>query len=109
MPEPEEAVLSQQPVAIADGDRGEDQGQGSTHNDEGPDEGFQEGPLGPPLGQQPLGLEDTTEGMSGRALLHPSNLFRENPCPCPQLPQALFSAAVSFETQNAHLCKSLPS
>lgn len=70
VPEPKEAVLSQQPVAIADGDGGEDQGQGGAHNDEDPDEGFQEGPLGPPLGQQPLGLEDTTDGMSGETLAH---------------------------------------
>lgn len=66
VPEPEEVVSIQEPVAIADGDRGEDQGQGSADNDEDPDEGFQEGPLGPPLGQQPLGLEDIMEGMSGK-------------------------------------------
>lgn len=56
VPQPKEAVLSQEPVAITDGDRGEDHGQGSTHDDEGPDEGFKERPMGPPLAQQPLGL-----------------------------------------------------
>lgn len=61
VPQPKEAVLSQEPVAITDGDRGEDHGQGSTHDDEGPDEGFKERPMGPPLAQQPLGLEDATE------------------------------------------------
>lgn len=65
VPQPKEAVLSQEPVAITDGDRGEDHGQGSTHDDEGPDEGFKERPMGPPLAQQPLG---PSSGVLGRSL-----------------------------------------
>lgn len=39
-------VLVQEPVVIsaASGEGGEDHGQGGTHDNEGPDEGFQEGP-----------------------------------------------------------------
>lgn len=98
MPQPKEAVLSQEPVAITDGDRGEDHGQGSTHDDEGPDEGFKEGPTGPPLAQQPLGLEDAREGHVKRGPCRtPSNLFREDPKHAFHLPTAMFPATVSRE------------
>lgn len=56
-PQPEEAVVGQEPVVITDGDGGEDHRQRGTQDDEGPDEGFKEGPVGPPLDQQPLGLQ----------------------------------------------------
>lgn len=74
VPQPKQAVLSQEPVAVTDGDRREDHGQGGTHDDEGPDEGFEEGPLGPPLAQQPLGLQDTRGGTSGRGCHIPARL-----------------------------------
>lgn len=61
VPQPKEAVLSQEPVTITDGDRGQDHGEGSTDSDVGPDEGFREGAWGPPLAQHPPGLEDTAE------------------------------------------------
>ena len=55
--QPEEAVVGQEPVVIPDGDGGEDHRQRGTQDDEGPDEGFREGLVGPPLGQQPLDLQ----------------------------------------------------
>lgn len=76
MPQPKEAVLSQEPVAITDGDGGKDHSQGSTRDDEGPNEGFEEGPVGHPMGQQPLGLEDTIATVCQGGPCHtPSNLF----------------------------------
>ena len=63
VPQPKLAVLGQEPVAITDGDGGEDHGLGGTQDDKGPDEGLKGGLAGPTLGQQPLGLGESTEAV----------------------------------------------
>lgn len=98
LPQPKEAVLSQEPVPVTDGDRREDHSQGSTGDDESPDEGLKEGPAGPPLAQQPLGLEYNTG--SSKLVTHTTPSLNPPPEPGFQLPTALFSALASRKAWN---------
>ena len=79
MPQPKLAVLGQEPVAITDGDGGEDHGLGGTQDDEGPDEGLTGGLAGPALGEQPLGLHikgaHASQGWATGSCLVPSCFF----------------------------------
>ena len=106
-PQSEEAVICQEPFAIADGDGGEDHSQGRTQDDEGSGEGLKEGPVGPPLAQQPLCLEDSVgQHVREGPLPHPTSLFREDPQHAVQIPTAtgtllpscLFPAHPPFKT-----------
>lgn len=63
LPQPKEAAISQEPVAITDGERGKHHSQSHTDDDEGPDEGFKEGSVRQSWGQQPLGLGNTRGSM----------------------------------------------
>lgn len=97
LPQSKEAVLSQKPVPITDGDGREDHSQGGTGDDESPDERLEEGPVGPPLAQQPLGLEYNT-GSSKSATPHatpslnsPGNTLNQ----ATHFPQHPFSPLVS--------------
>lgn len=101
VPQPKEAVLIQEPIPITDGDRREDHSQSTAHDDEGLDEGLKEGPAGPSLAQQPLGLEDTkgsnvSEGPAHKLL----KLSKEESKHAFYLPKALFFAWVSQEVWN---------
>ena len=106
-PQSEEAVIRQEPLAIADGDGGEDHSQRGTQDDEASGEGLKEGPGGPPLAQQPLCLEDSMgQHVREGPPPHLASLFREDSQHVDQLPTAtgtllpscLFLAHPPFKT-----------